>query len=205
MKTKLLLIVSLVLAATLIAQPKEKNHLFTLGETNLGGYVALGGKYTTVNSDNAGILDIRAALTFDSGWAIGLGASGFSYDKKLNALVTDGTYHLEAGYAGLFVEKIFSITDDLKFSASVLMASGLTKYRYDKDFRKNKTWVEETIDQTTFFVTEPGIEITHRIAGNWWIALSGSYRLSSPVEMIGTDEEIFKNFGVGINLKYGLF
>ena len=205
MKTKLLLLVSLALAATFIAQPKEKNYLFTLGETNLGGYLALGGKYTTVNSDNAGILDFRAALTFESGWAVGFGASGFSYDKKLSALVSDGTYHLEAGYAGFFVEKIFSITDDFKLSASVLMASGLTKYRYDKDYRKDKTWAEETIDQTTFYVTEPAIEVTHRIAGNWWVALSGSYRLSSPVQMIGTDEEIFKNFGGGISFKYGLF
>lgn len=205
MKTKLLLTVTMLLTSMIFAQSESGNYLITIGETKVGGYISLGGRYNQINSDNAGMLDVRAAITFQSGWAVGLAASGLSYDKGLKELAADGTYHLEAGYAGLFIEKIFSINEDFKFSASILMASGLTKYRYDKDYRKNKVWTEETIDETTFHVTEPSIELMHRISGNWWVSLTGGYRNTSPVEMIGTDEDIFRHFSGGVAFKYGVF
>lgn len=205
MKSRLFALLLLAMAVTLNAQSGRKDHFMTIDGVNLGGYISVGGKYTTYNSKAAGLLDLRAAVTFKNGWGVGIGASGLDYDKSLSALVNDGTYHVEAGYVGMFVEKMFSVTDDFKISLSVLMAGGLMKYRYDSEYRKEKVWYEETIDQTDFFVTEPALEIQHRIFGNWWLGVTGSFRNTSPIKLIGTDEDVLKKFAGGVTIKYGVF
>lgn len=205
MKTKLFAFIMLALSVTIFAQNERKNYFLTIGETHIGGYVAVNTKYSKLESNDVGFLELRGALTFDNGWAVGIGASGLWYDKALDELVTDGTYRTNSGYIGLFVEKIFTLNDDLKISTSLLMANGFVNYLYDKEYRKDKLWFEEKIDETTYHITEPAVEIQYRIAGNVWIGLNGSYRLSSPVELVGMDEDAFRNFAAGITFKYGLF
>ncbi len=204
MKTKFVLIAFFLLTISLSAQTTE-NYLFKLGETNIGGYIGLNTKMTSLRSDPAGFLDLRGAITLNGNWAIGLGVSALYYDKKLTGLVEDGTYHLGAGYAGLFIERIFTLDDNLKLSVSLLMANGLTNYLYDKDYRSEKVWYERKIDETTFFLWEPQLEVQYRIGEYWWLGVNTSIRSTSPVEMIGTDESIFRNFSVGVTAKYGLF
>jgi hypothetical protein len=204
MKTKIIFIFLISLTFTLFSQNGNKESLFSIGDYNLGGYVGVNGKHTTYESKGAGFVDLRAAVIFESGWGIGLDASGLYYDKKLSTLVSDGTYHIEAGYVGIFIEKMFELSEDFNFSISYLMANGVAKYTYDKEYRQSKLWYEETIDQTTFFVSEPSMEIQHRVFGNWWIGLSGSYRMTSPIKMIGTSESFLNKFNGGITIKYGI-
>lgn len=203
MKTKLFTLVMLILTTASFAQ--NKDHLFTIGETNFGGYIGVNTKYSKLESNDVGFLELRGALTFDNGWGVGICASGLWYDKSLNELVSDGTYHVNSGYIGLFVEKIFNVTDDLKISTSLLMGNGFVNYLYDKEYRKDKIWTEEKIDETTYHITEPSVEIQYRISGNCWIGLNGSYRFTSEVELLGMDEDAFRNFGAGLTIKYGLF
>lgn len=204
MKTRLFLLAIFLFTALSNAQT-EDNYLFSINDTKLGGYVSLGGRYSTLDSEDAGFLDFKAAVVFESGWAVGLAGSGLYYDKSLSRLVSDGTYHLEAAYGGVFVEKMFSFNKDFKFSLYIISGSGTAEYTYDKEYREDKTWTEETIDKTTFFIFEPGIEIQHRVAGNWWIGVNGSYRNTSPLELIDTDENLFRKFSAGITVKYGIF
>jgi hypothetical protein len=203
MKTKLFVILLIMLTGFAFAQEKE-NYLFKIGDTELGGYLGLNGRYTTVDSDPAGWVDVRAAITFKNNWAIGLGASGLYYDKKLSKLVNDGTYHLNGGYAGFYIEKFFDVSDDLKISVSLLLGNGLVNYIYDKDYRKEKLWYQEKIDETTFTVWEPMVEIQYNLGSNLWLGLNGGFRNTSPIEMIGTDENVFNNFNAGFTFKWGV-
>jgi hypothetical protein len=204
---KPILAAALIFGATCtsLAGATDAPALFTLGETRIGGYLGIGAKYTHVDGDPAGFLDLRAAVTIDGDWAVGLSLSGLSYEKKLQALVTDGTYHLYAGYSGVTVERIMTFGSDVKSSVSLLLGQGETYYRYDNDYRKEKRWTEETIDRTTFSVMEPGIGIHYRLGGNFWLGATASYRWTSPVRMIGTSESIFRSFNAGLALTWGVF
>ncbi|MFA7288180.1 MAG: hypothetical protein WC055_04810 [Melioribacteraceae bacterium] len=203
MKAKLFIIFVLIITGLAIGQPKD-NYLFKIGDTELGGYLGFNGKYSTINSDAGGWVDVRAAITFKSNWAIGVGASGLYYDKKLSKLVNDGTYHLNGGYAGFYVEKFFDISDDIKISVSLLLGNGVVNYIYDKEYRKEKTWTEEKIDETTFTVWEPMVEIQYNLGSNLWLGLNGGFRNTSPIEMIQTDENVFNNFNAGFTFKWGI-
>lgn len=205
MKRYLTSLVFLVFAAALTAQTPESYGYFKIGGVELGGYIGMNTKYTEVCDNSAGMLDFKGAVTFESGWAVGLNFSGLWYDRALDEIVTDGSYHLSSGYGGIFVEKMFNVTDDFKLSLSLLFGQGNIEYIYDKQYRDDKVWYEETIDKTTYHLTEPGIEFSYRIASNWWIGVNGSYRMASPVKMIGTDEDVMRNFSSGITVRYGIF
>ena len=205
MKTRLFLIIMLSLSITVFAQNEQKNYLFTVGKHKLGGYVGTGGRISSVFSETAGFADVKVGIVFNGKWTVGLTGSALYYDKGLNDLVDDGTYHLNVGYTALFVERLFSLSDRFKLSVSIASGSGEAFYRYDKNYRKEKVWSEEYIDRTTFSMFEPALEIQYRIKGNFYLGLTGSYRNTSPLQLIGASESLLREFSGGVTLKYGIF
>jgi len=200
---KLLLIV-LLLSLTTFAQ-SEKSSLFKIGDTPIGGYIGVGGRYSTVESNSSGFIDGKIVAVIDENWGVGFSFSALNYDRTLTKLVNDGSYRMNAGYVGIYVERIFSISEDFRFSISITSGMGEVFYQYDKEYRKDKVWSEEIIDKTTFAVFEPAIELDYNIGGNYWIGVMGSFRNTSPLDLIGADEQIFQKFAAGVTFKYGLF
>jgi len=212
MKTKAIITASILALATLVTfgQAKEhKDHVWQYSGKNrthtLGLYGALNGSYSPVMDENAGWFGARIGVVFDHRLGVGIAGYGLSYDRTLSDIVEDGSYHLEAGYSGLFVEYLQPIGNNVKVNFSALFGSGIAQYRYDKDFREGKPWYDEIIDRADFHLFEPGIEWQFRMAGNWWIGAYGTYRFSSPIDLQGADEDLFQNFTAGVSLKYGIF
>lgn len=169
------------------------------------GYILVGGKYSTVFNDPAGYLDIKAGLTINKNWSIGVAVSGLDYDKKLTKLVTDGTYHLSIGFVGLFIEKHFNLYKDFSLTVGIISGSGEANYRYDKDYRENRPYYQEFIDKEEFFVLEPYLDVAYKVFDNWSVGLTGSYRNTSPLNLIQTDDKLINNFSTGISIKYQIF
>lgn len=210
MKTIILSLCILLVSLGALAQDNEsKNHVFTLKGKNktheVGLYGGLSGTYSETLAKPSGWLSAKAGLVFNHKWAFGWAGSGLYFDRRLDQGVTDGTYHLEAGYAGLFAEYMQPLGKNLKISFSVLSGAGLAVYRYDKDFAENRPWYQEIIDQETFAVFEPGIDLMAKISSRWWLGLNGSYRNTSPVKLTGTDDMLFNKFNGGISIRYGIY
>ena len=176
-----------------------------IGKTAVGGTISIGGRYTTLDSRTAGFLDVRAGITLDSTWVVGLGFSALYFDRALSVLVTDGTYHLNAGYQGIYIERYFRLRDNLLASVSLLMGQGVIMYQYDNDYRKDKVWTEEVIDQTTYAVFEPGVNIQYRIGSTFWLGLTATYRNTSPVRLLGTPESLLRNGAAGLTARWDVF
>jgi len=181
------------------AKSMESSKFFT---TKLNGYVAVAGRASTIFHNAAGYGDARAALLFKGHWAVGLSASGLYYDKKLSALVADGTYHLNLMYGGLYVERQFKLGRNSQLSLSLMTGRGFAQYLYDKEYRPEKVWNEEIIDQTTFGVQELQLNVMQRLSGKWWLGIQAGLRHSAPVELIGTPERLLDNGSAGLSLKY---
>lgn len=201
---KEILIAVLALAVSTFAQVEQK-HLFTIDDTPIGGYIGVNGRYSTVESNSAGFLDGKIVAVIDGDWGVGFSFSGLHYDRGLHKVVDDAPYRLNAAYAGIYVERIFDLSEDFKFTISITSGMGEAYYQYDKDYRKDKVWSEEIIDRVDFAVFEPAIEINYNIGGNYWIGVMGSFRNTSPLELIGVDDNLFQKFTGGVTFKYGLF
>lgn len=204
MKTALLTFSIFLLSVLTFGQERE-NYFATWSDTEIGGYVELNGRATEIGADTYSILGAKAVLVLNGKWGLGVTGSAFNYDETLSALVDDGTYRLEAAYGGFFVERIFSINENFKLSLSIGTGAGTAQYRYEKDYRKEKRWTDEYIDVVQFAFFEPGIEIEHRIAGNFWIGAAGTFRNTSPLELLGTEDDFLQSWSAGLSVKYGIY
>ena len=209
MKTLQLLAALILLNIALFAQSENPRSIWKIkwgeSEYNIGGYIGMNTKYSQLKKESVGYLDLKAGVTINSKWTIGFAGTGLYYDKKLSKLVSDGTYHLYAGYAGLFVERMITLGEGFNLNLSLLSGQGEAYYQYDKDYRENRPWYQEVIDKETFHVFEPGIEIQKQIFDNWYIGLAGSYRFTSPLKLVGTDDDALSTFSGGLSIKYGIF
>ncbi len=204
MKTKTAILLAMLMTASVFSQTENKA-IATLGKHRIGGYLGLGAKSASVFDETTSMGDFRVGVTLDARWTLGLSASGLYYDKKLSALVSDGTYHFYAGYTGLFIERTFSIAKNTKINLSWLMAQGLAYYQYDKDYRRSKVWSEEIIDAADFYMNEPAVELQQRVAGRIWLGVTASYRWSSPVWLVETSEDVMRGLSAGMSVKYAIY
>jgi len=207
MKTsKFIAVLLTIFSFTISAQSIEKSNsqyklkLFGV-ERNIALYAGTDFSYIKYDKKDAGLVTLKAGVNIDN-YTVGLSFSGLYYDKKLNKLVNDGTYHVNSGFASIFIERNFDLTDDLKLNIGISSGNGMISYRYDKDYRKNKVWSEEIIDCTEFSVLEPSIEFSYKLYDNWWFGVKGSYLNTCDIQLIGTDKDVMKTFTTGITLKY---
>lgn len=205
MKLNTLFALVLITAVTAFAQIDSTPQITHWGDHAIGGYVATGASYSTVDGDPAGYLDLKAAMTIDGRWAIGLAGSALNYDKELTALVSDGTYRLQSGYAGLFVERLFTLSPAWKLSASFMSGQGTAFYQYDKEYRQEKVWSEEVIDRTSYGVQVLSLDLNRRLTDRLWLGVTGSVRNTSPLRLLETPDDLFKTLNAGISLRYGIF
>jgi hypothetical protein len=211
MKTKAIFLSLLFLVMCIIstAQETNKNYLFSYKgkkkEHTVGMYGSLGGTYSTVMDESANWLTARVGVVIDEHWGIGLAHSALNYDHELSQLVTDGTYHLQGAYSGMFLEYLVPFNNWGKLSISWTSGMGLLFYQYDKEYRKALTWTDEYIDAERFAANEFGAEFMIHVAGNWWVGLEGSYRNTSPIKMLGVEEDVLQKFNAGITVRYGIF
>lgn len=211
MKSKVvLLFVTLLANCLLFAQDSpRKDYIWKYQgkhkEHTIGLFAGLNGGYNELLGKSATLIGYKAGVVFDKHWAVGFGGQAINFDHTLSELVQDGSYRLEGGYSGMFVEYIQPLGKNFKAGIGILSGMGVAQYRYTKDFAENRPWYQEIIDTETFAVFEPSVDFQARIAGKWWIGVYGSYRNTSPIKLMGTDENFLNTFNAGLTLTYGVF
>jgi hypothetical protein len=203
-------LVTFMTAGHVFAQDNElKNYIWSYEGKNkpqkLGAYLSMNGVYHALEGEGAGLLGMKGALVWNSKWGVGLMGQALWYDKALSEVVSDGTYHLQAGMAGLFVSYTIPIHDKWRISMQLASGTGVALYQYDKDSREGKTWYGEIIDRDTFSFLQPTIEVKRHIGGRWWLGAEVSYRSTSEINLTGLPSGFLSGVNPGISLSYGLF
>jgi len=207
MKSKLLLAMAavLILTGTALAGGPPSGYLFKSGENEIGGYIATTAKVASAFTETALYGDMKAGVTVNRKWAVGIIGTGMHFDDPSSVLAEDGSYALAVNYGGLFVERILPMNEHMLLGLSFMSGQGTATYRYDRDYRKEKVWTDEIIDMTTFGVQELSVEIQHMLPGNFWLGAYGSYRHTSPLQLVETSDKLLEGLNGGITLKYGIF
>ena len=190
-------------------QSQEQTSLFNYKGKNkmhhVSFYADLGASFGGNLEKSSFWLDGKAGLVWNQHWALGLAGSALNYDHQLSELVSDGTYRLEAGYSGMFVEYIAHLTKWARFSGSIITGQGVAQYRYDKEFTESREWYDELIDRETFAVFQPGVELQLKVWNKWWVGASASYRNTSPVKLLGQKDCFLQGMNYGFSVKYNLY
>ncbi|MCF8222322.1 MAG: hypothetical protein K9J25_04185 [Bacteroidales bacterium] len=211
MKTKILIaataafLMTLPVSSQINKYSSMKNETKTefSGDTRI--FAGMSVSYTSVDQQPAAYLGARAGLKLSNNFSIGIAGSALWYDYRLTGLVDEGTYHLESGYTGLFVEFTQHMGEHVSINLSLLTGQGIAIYRMDRAYTESLSWYNEKIDEDTFGVMEPGIELLFRTGDKFSIGLSASYCSTSPLQLAGSSHGMLDGFRTGISFRYSIF
>jgi hypothetical protein len=229
MKKLILTIAALAAISTAInAQESNAGEIKTLfGGTDfqsLGGYGALTTGYTKVNNLDAIYFGARGAVIINHSFALGLGGNGF-ISEPVNDKNLNNDFEFAGGYGGLVFEPIIGARQPIHLSFPILVGAGGIGYtqHWGDQYDEDKDFNDYNEDSKAFFVFEPGVEIEFNMIKFMRVAITGSYRYTSDINLkykehfsmdssspgiSGTSiapGDLLRGFNVGLIMKFGKF
>ena len=211
MKKLIFLLSLIVLVEFLVAQPEKqyKNNdeiqtVFSKNRSN-GGYGALSIGFTEIDHRDAIVMGARGAWMIDHSFALGLGGYGFVNDINYDNPFQDNyDYNLAGGYGGLIVEPILAPRMPVHLLFPILFGMGGISY-IQHQYNDWDYWWNSTDYSDVFWVIEPAVELEFNLTRYFRLAATGSYRLTSNINMLNTNPDILNGFTAGLIFKFGKF
>ncbi len=208
MKQLFIILILFVTTPMVYAQNKNQDDeiqtIFSKQKSN-GGYGAFTMSYSQIGGQNGMVTGGRGAFIFDHSFAIGLGGFGFVNNLDYNANEGLMEFSLAGGYGGLFFEPIVAGKSPVHVSFPILLGmGGVTAY-------KSYNWNWDSFDrhpnygEDMFFVVEPAVDIEFNMTRFFRLAANVSYRFTSKLNLIATDEYALNGFNFGPTFKFGKF
>lgn len=151
-----------------------------------GGYGSFSAGYTQIAGSHAFISGFKGAWVIGHGLALGIAGNGFAADMN-NILIPSNNYQLiTGGYGGLMIEPIIFPMRPVHLAIPLIIGAGAVGFEsgeYNPSYYHTYPYNMEP-----YFVFEPGVEIELNITHFFRIGVGGSYRLTSNVELIYTDQ-----------------
>ncbi|MCW3804968.1 hypothetical protein [Plebeiibacterium marinum] len=216
---KLIFTLTMVLLSTSVwsQESEPNNEIKTIfkskGTQSNGGYGGIMINYSQIDNRDAILLGAKGGWLINHSFTIGLGGYGFITEPESD-LVLEEKYEYAGGYGGLLIEPIIAGIQPIHVSFPILIGAGGIAYNnhygYEDD---NDEWDDEYYeDSDAFFVIEPGIEIEFNVIKFMRLAILGSYRYTSNINLeyrstgnqIGTNS-MLRGWNVGLCMKFGKF
>jgi hypothetical protein len=213
MKRTLLIIAIATIACSGFAQNTKKDSLrkddgiktiFGNKKISHGGYGAFTIGYSQIDGKDAFITGGRGAWVIGHSFALGIGGSGFANDMYFDNSPGSQEYSLEGGYGGLVLEPILLPKFPVHLSFPCLIGAGGVAYihsTYNDNFDSDM-YVEAS---NAFLVAEPTVELEINLLRFVRLALSASYRFTTPTHIINKPNDVLNGYNYGFTLKFGKF
>lgn len=202
MKTILFSLSILICSCVVVsAQEKEQNDevktLFGNKDIAHGGYGGFGVSYGIVDNRHALFSSGRAAWIIDHSLAIGVAGSGFINDYES---ASDIKTNHAGGYGGLLIEPIIFGKFPVHISLPIIVgAGGIASNETDEE------WNTYVNDVSPFAVLEAGAEVELNMTKFFRVAVGGTYRYTSRLELFDASSTALNGFTGGITFKFGYF
>ncbi|MEN8115924.1 MAG: hypothetical protein ABFS16_03035 [Bacteroidota bacterium] len=213
---KITIVLTLILSAAItFAQDDYYNDevqtIFSKRKSN-GGYGAFSMGYSQIDGRDALVTGARGAFIFDHSFAIGIGGYGFVNNLDYNSYHhqnPENKYMLAGGYGGFFIEPIIGGSKPVHVSFPILMGMGgialVEDYYWSWEWDIDPYHPGYEYDHDLFFVIEPAVELEFNVARFFRASAYTSYRFTSQIQLIETDENVLNGFNFGMTFKFGKF
>ena len=208
---KLTVLLILAVMATFAYSQDEKYYdddiqtIFSKNRSN-GGYAAFSLGYSQIDGKDAFVAGGRAAFIFDQAFAVGLGGYGFVNDFYYKDVIDGDPVNigLAGGYGGLVIEPIIGPRMPVHLSFPVLFGIGGVALVEDDNWW-NDHYHSYSSESDVYLVFEPAVELELNLTKFLRVAAYGSYRLTSDIELDGTDPDALNGLNIGMTFKIGKF
>ena len=176
---------------------------------DITGFGGLDVKVGDFNEERALFTGAYGGVIINRHYILGVAGYGLATSNKFTGTVpgADAPKELDiyGGYGGLMIGGIIAPKSIVHVSLPIVLGVG-NIYVSDENFFNNTIDTDFTIDQSTFFVIEPGLAIEANITPSFRISLGASYRMvrgSSLNQPIKDDD--LTDFAGLFSLRFGRF
>jgi hypothetical protein len=223
MKFRILLTAMVLTGFWATAQEENNQEIRTLfsnnGKQTVGGYGGLSTGYGQINKLDAIFFGGEGAVIINHSIALGLGGHGFMTETVNDANLGEA-YEFAGGYGGLIIEPIIGARNPVHVTFPMLIGAGGIGYvKHWADYNDNYDYENYDEDSDAFFVFEPGVELEFNLVKFMRIAITGSYRFTSNVDLKYRDTvlnpsyentsiapgDLLRGYKIGMTMKFGKF
>jgi hypothetical protein len=184
---------------------KEIRTLMGNDHQSNGGYGSFGFGYTRIMDQDAVVFSASGAWIVGQYLAFGFAGKGF-VNSSSPGLLPERVFNLTGGYGGLLLEPIIFPRYPVHLSFPTIAGVGgiayTTSYQPDNSWEYYDTRVE---DVQSYLIVEPGVELELNIVRFFRLALGVSYRFTTDVDWIYTNQNVLDGWNAEITFKFGKF
>lgn len=178
-----------------------------LGKGNkIRGFGSIDTRLTEFNDDLGMLVGAHGGIILNNSFVIGLGGYGLTTNFKFQGTEPDEELYLYGGYGGLVLGAIFAPKEVVHIYTPVLIGAGGIRVSDRNLFRNGGLGdFRNFIEDSAFFVIEPGIEVEVNITRFFKVGMGASYRIVGESDLINVSNKDLSGFSGGLSLKFGKF
>ncbi len=113
--------------------------------------------------------------------------------------------NLHGGYGGVLIGASIAPKEVIHVTIPVILGAGAFEVVDKNFFTNNLADSEFTIENSVFFVLEPGIEVEFNISNHFRLGFGASYRYITGTELVNVDDEDVTGTAGMISFRFGRF
>lgn len=198
---RIILIAFSLFALLPLASMAQQETVFE-GTIENGGFGGPAMQVTTINHAAAMFAGGIGGWIINHTLSIGAGGYGLINELSPSAVNPDNSRKLDMGYGGLYLQYIHASNSMLHFTANVMIGGGSLNYRTRA---ADGEWTNVDNTNDAFFAIEPGLDAELNVFANFRIALGGSYRFVSGIDLIDYSNATIGGPSAHLIVKFGSF
>ncbi|MFP4556798.1 MAG: hypothetical protein ACLFNU_08000 [Bacteroidales bacterium] len=184
---------------------QEMQTLFGEDEITYGGYGGVRIAYSQFNGNDAWLVGGRGGVIFNSTFIVGGGGYGIVNSPSFSNVNGNDMVYLEGGYGGMFFEYIFKPNKVVHLNFPVIIGAGGLLYSDVPVSSGGANFEDRIIDNSAFFVLEPGVEVELNVVKFMRVAAGVSYRYANGLNLVDTPSSAFNSLTGSVTFKFGKF
>lgn len=212
MKHTLITILTILVVFSSIQAQDQQEIPYRETKTVLGkaskvrGFGSLDTRMTEFNDELGLMVGAHGGIILNNNFVLGLGGYGLATNFKFDGIDPAEELYLYGGYGGLIIGAIFAPKEVVHIYTPVLIGAGGLEVS-DRNLFRNGGFNDfnRYIENTAFFVIEPGLEVEVNITRFFKIGLGASYRIIRESDLINVSNKDLSGFSGGLSLKFGKF
>ena len=217
--SRLLIISSLLLlcAHTIEAQkyidtydPDDDKIKSLLGKENdLNGFGALDLKVGDFVGERALLMGAYGGFIINRKYLFGVAGYGLLTNVEFDGNVPGDSeikpLNLHGGYGGMLIGLTIAPRELIHISMPIVLGAGSVEVS-DKDFFVNNPADSEfTVENSAFFIVEPGLELEFNITKYFRVGAGATYRHIAGTELVNISDEDLRGFSGMLSFRFGRF
>ena len=198
---------ALITSASAQDENERMSTLFggTRGQIDYGGWAGINFGYNQVDGKDTYKIGARGGVLINHRFTIGLAGNGFFSDREYENIITDQTVRIAGGDGGLFMEATLFPFFPVHVSIPVIIGAGGVAYTSNQWNDGEYYWGREKFDSDAYFLLEPGLEVELNLIKFMRLAVGGTYRFTSDIDMVNTSSGMLRGLNWHFTLKFGSF